>query len=87
MKTIVLVQFIVDGLQQKLPFQIAAKNEPNKNQILEKIMEIVEHYDLSKEVQFEKFTQEKGQKIYLFKIGEKSCIVIVDRLDIIEFTK
>jgi hypothetical protein len=32
MENVVIIQFLVQGIEQKLPFQIAAKNEPNKNQ-------------------------------------------------------
>jgi DNA-binding transcriptional regulator WhiA len=87
MEKVVLIQFLVQGIDQKLPLHIVSKNEPNKNQILEKIMELVNHYDLSTEVHYEKFLQEKSQKVYVYKIGDKSCVVIVERIEVMEFQK
>ncbi|MBY0144278.1 hypothetical protein [Neobacillus niacini] len=87
MKTAFLISFMVQGIEQKLPFQIVSKNEPNKVQILEKITEIVNHYDLSPEIKFDKFHQEKSEKLYLYKIGDNNCAVRVERKEIFEFTK
>lgn len=84
MKTVILVSIDFDDLP--IPFKIASENEPNKSQILEKIIDIVNQYGLSKEVKFKSFHQENGQKLYFYQIGDADCYVFVERIEIWELS-
>jgi hypothetical protein len=66
------------------PIKYVSNNEPDKVLILEKIMGIINHYDISKEVTFKSLHQNESQKVYYYKIGEIDCFVLVERVEMIE---
>ncbi|WP_174731231.1 hypothetical protein [Mesobacillus harenae] len=84
MDSVILVTIRVKGMQ--LPIKIASKIEPTKDQIYKKISDLAKAQELTGEIQFKKLIQEKGQKMYIYKIGERRCVVIVEKLQkIIQF--
>lgn len=85
LKTVVLITFMIKGIS--IPIHITSKNEPNKLQIIETIKDITEHFEISGAIIEDGFNQKKGMKIYKFIIGDKNCVVSVERLDLIEFPK
>jgi hypothetical protein len=84
LETVIIVTFKIKGLP--LPIKIASQKEPSINQIYKMISDIVEANDFSGEIQFKKFLQESGQKMFIYEIGERKCVVLVEKLEkVIEF--
>ncbi|WLR57111.1 hypothetical protein LC048_09715 [Mesobacillus subterraneus] len=79
MESVVLVTFKIKGIP--IPIKIASTNEPSREQILKKISDFANGYDLSGEIQFRKLLKENGHKMYIYEIGERKCMVLVERLE------
>lgn len=79
MDSVILVTFKIKGIP--IPIKIASTNEPNREQIFKKITDLANGYDLSGEIQFKKLLKENGHKMYIYEIGDKKCMVLVERLE------
>ncbi|WP_210366822.1 hypothetical protein [Bacillus sp. REN3] len=79
MDSVIIVTFKIKGIP--IPIKIASSNEPSKDQIQKKITDLAKGYDLIGEIQFKKLLKEKGQKMYIYEIGGRKCIVLVERLE------
>jgi len=77
--SVIIVTFKIKGIP--IPIKIASSNEPSKDQIQKKITDLAKGYDLIGEIQFKKLLKEKGQKMYIYEIGGRKCIVLVERLE------
>jgi phage regulator Rha-like protein len=77
--SVILVTFKIKGIP--IPIKIASTNEPTREQILKKITDLANGYDLSGEIQFKKLLKENGHKMYIYEIGEKKCMVLVEKLE------
>jgi len=77
--SVILVTFKIKGIP--IPIKIASTTEPSKDQILKKITDLANGYDLSGQIQFKKLLKEHGHKMYIYEIGDKKCIVLVERLE------
>lgn len=82
MDSVVLVTFKLKGVP--IPIKIASTNEPSRDQIAKKISDLARGYDLDGEIQFKKLLMENGHKMYIYEIGDKKCIVMVERLEKIQ---
>ncbi|MBM4761904.1 hypothetical protein [Bacillus sp. B15-48] len=78
MDTVIIVTLKVNGLPA--PIKIASQQEPTIQQIYKMIVDIVEQNDMSRDIQFKKFLQENEQKMYVYEIGERKCVVLVEKL-------
>lgn len=86
MDSVILVTFKIKGIP--IPVKIASTNEPTREQILKKISDLAKGYDLIGEIQFKKLLKENGHKMYIYEIGDRKCMVLVERLEKIkEFEK
>lgn len=84
METVILVTYKIPGIP--MPIKIASTIEPKKEQIHNKLLELMEEYHISGEIQFRKLLVEKENSMYIFELGEKRCMVLVEKLEkIIEF--
>jgi hypothetical protein len=84
LETVTIITFKVKGLPE--PIKIASQYEPSINQVGKMISDIVKTNSLSGEIQFKKFLQENGQKMFIYEIGERKCVVLVEKLEkVIEF--
>ncbi|KKK37873.1 hypothetical protein WQ57_11900 [Mesobacillus campisalis] len=84
METVTIVTFKVKGLPE--PIKIASQYEPSINQIGKMISDIVKANNMSGDIQFKKFLQENGQKMFIYEIGGTKCVVLVEKLEkVIEF--
>ncbi|SFA86219.1 MULTISPECIES: hypothetical protein [unclassified Bacillus (in: firmicutes)] len=84
MDTVTLVTFRIKGLLT--PIKIASKMAPSQEQIHKKLLDIKQKHQLEGELEFKKLVQEKGKKMYIYKIGDSRCVVMVEKLQkIIEF--
>lgn len=79
MESVVLVTFKIKGIG--IPIKIASTNEPSRDQILKKISDLASGYGLIGEVQFKKLLKENGHKMYIYEIGDRKCMVLVERLE------
>lgn len=79
MDSVILVTFKIKGIP--IPIKIASTNEPTREQILKKITDLANGYDLSGEIQFKKLLKENGHKMYIYEIGDKKCMVLVEKLE------
>jgi phage regulator Rha-like protein len=79
LESVVLVTFKIKGIP--IPIKIASTNEPSREQILKKISDLANGYDLSGEIQFKKLLKENGHKMYIYEIGDRKCMVLVERLE------
>lgn len=86
MDSVILVTFKIKGIP--IPVKIASTNEPTREQILKKISDLAKGNDLIGEIQFKKLLKENGHKMYIYEIGDRKCMVLVERLEKIkEFEK
>mgnify|MGYP005828127065 CR=1 FL=1 len=84
METVIIVTFKVKGLP--VPIKIASPTEPTISQIYKMIADIVKTNNLDGDVQFKKILQENEQKMYIYEIGTRKCVVLVEKLEkVIEF--
>ncbi|RHW42165.1 hypothetical protein D1B31_05895 [Neobacillus notoginsengisoli] len=84
METVILVTYKIPGIP--MPIKIASTIEPNKEQIHNKLLELMEENHINGDIQFRKLLVEKENSMYIFELGEKRCMVLVERLEkIIEF--
>ncbi|MGV2939016.1 hypothetical protein AB5I83_05450 [Mesobacillus sp. LC4] len=79
MDSVILVTFKIKGIP--IPIKIASTNEPTREQILKKITDLANGYDLSGEIQFKKLLKENGHKMFIYEIGDKKCMVLVEKLE------
>ncbi|MBT2644128.1 hypothetical protein J7I80_17935 [Bacillus sp. ISL-41] len=79
MDSVILVTFKIKGIP--IPIKIASTNEPTREQILKKITDLANGYDLSGEIQFKKLLKENGHKMYIYEIGDRKCVVLVEKLE------
>lgn len=79
MDSVILVTFKIKGIP--IPIKIASTNEPTREQIQKKITDLANGYDLSGEIQFKKLLKENGHKMYIYEIGDKKCMVLVEKLE------
>lgn len=79
MESVILVTFKIKGIP--IPIKIASTNEPSRDQIVKKISDLASGYDLSGEIQFKKLLKENGHKMYIYEIGDRKCMVMVERLE------
>ncbi|RSD26092.1 hypothetical protein [Mesobacillus subterraneus] len=79
MDSVILVTFKIKGIP--IPIKIASTNEPTREQILKKISDLANGYDLTGEIQFKKLLKENGHKMYIYEIGNRKCMVLVERLE------
>jgi phage regulator Rha-like protein len=77
--SVILVTFKINGIP--IPIKIASTNEPTREQILKKISDLAKGYDLTGEIQFKKLLKESGQKMYIYEIGDRKCMVLVEWLE------
>jgi hypothetical protein len=77
--SVILVTFKIKGMP--IPIKIASTNEPSREQILKKVSDLAKGYDLIGEIQFKKLLKENDQKMYIYEIGDRKCIVLVERLE------
>lgn len=79
MDSVILVTFKIKGIP--IPIKIASTNEPTREQILKKVTDLANGYELSGEIQFKKLLKENGHKMYIYEIGDRKCMVLVERLE------
>ncbi len=79
MDSVILVTFKIKGIP--IPIKIASTNEPTREQILKKITDLANGYDLSGDIQFKKLLKENGHKMYIYEIGDRKCMVLVEKLE------
>ena len=79
MDSVILVTFKIKGIP--IPIKIASTNEPTREQILKKILDLAKGYNLIGEIQFKKLLKENGHKMYIYEIGDRKCMVLVERLE------
>ncbi|WNF20869.1 hypothetical protein [Mesobacillus jeotgali] len=79
MDSVILVTFKIKGIP--IPIKIASTNEPTREQILKKVTDFANGYDLSGEIQFKKLLKENDHKMYIYEIGDKKCMVLVEKLE------
>jgi phage regulator Rha-like protein len=77
--SVILVTFKIKGIP--IPIKIASTNEPSREQILKKILDLAQVYNLIGEIQFKKLLKENGHKMYIYEIGDRKCMVLVERLE------
>ncbi|MCM3584323.1 hypothetical protein M3182_01030 [Mesobacillus maritimus] len=84
MDKVIIVTFRVKGLP--VPIKIASQIEPTINQIMKMVSELAVKNQLEGDIQFRKFLQEKEQKMYIYDIGNRKCMVLVEKLEkVMEF--
>lgn len=76
--TVIIVTLKVTGLSD--PIKIASQTEPAIDQIDQMVVDLVKKNKISGEIHFEKSLQENQQKMYVYKIGQKKCVVLVEKL-------
>lgn len=79
MDSVILVTFKIKGIP--IPIKIASTKEPSREQILKKVTDLAKGYDLIGEIQFKKLLKENGHKMYIYEIGDRKCMVLVERLE------
>jgi hypothetical protein len=79
LESVILVTFKIKGIP--IPIKIASTNEPSRDQIVKKISDLASSYDLSGEIQFKKLLKENSHKMYIYEIGDRKCMVMVERLE------
>ncbi|PLR91157.1 hypothetical protein [Bacillus sp. T33-2] len=79
MDTVILVTFRVNGLPIKI--KIASESEPSTDQLYAKIQDIANVYKINGEIHLKKVLHEKGNKMYIYHIGENKCVVLVEKLE------
>jgi hypothetical protein len=84
LETVIIVTVKVNGLPA--PIKIASQMEPSMDQIEAMVIDLVEKFQLSGEVQFKKRLEENEQKMYIYEIAGRKCLVLVEKLaKVIEF--
>lgn len=79
MDSVILVTFKIKGIP--IPIKIASATEPSREQIVKKISDLAKGYDITGEIQFKKLLKENGHKMYIYRIGDRKCMVLVERLE------
>lgn len=79
MDSVILVTFRIKGIP--LPIKIASANEPSRDQITKKVSDLAKGYDFIGDIQFKKLLKENDQKMYIYEIGERKCMVLVEKLE------
>lgn len=84
LNTVIIVTVKVNGFPA--PIKIASQIEPNMDQINTMVVDLAVKYSVSGKVQFKKFLEEHEQKMYIYEIGDRKCVVLVEKLaKVIEF--
>ncbi|WP_059170676.1 hypothetical protein [Bacillus sp. FJAT-27445] len=78
MDTVILVTYKIPGMP--MPIKIASTIEPNKEQIYHKLTELVKENSIEGDIQFRKLLVEKENSMYIFELGDKRCMVLVEKL-------
>ena len=79
MDNVILVTFKMKGIP--IPIKIASAIEPSRDQIMKKLSDLAKGYDLNGEIQFKKLLKENDQKMYIYEIGDRKCMVLVEKLE------
>ncbi|WP_043933798.1 hypothetical protein [Bacillus sp. EB01] len=79
METVILTTYKIPGLP--MPIKIASTIEPKKEQIYNKLIELLNQYNIEGDIQFKKLLVEKENSMYIYELGEKRCMVLVEKLE------
>jgi hypothetical protein len=79
LETVILTTYKIPGLP--MPIKIASTIEPKKEQIYNKLIELLNQYNIEGDIQFKKLLVEKENSMYIYELGEKRCMVLVEKLE------
>ena len=79
METVVIITFKIKGFPE--PIKIASQNEPQLHQITTMLSELAETKAIDGEIKFKKLLKDHGQKMFIYEIGDRKCVVIVEKLE------
>ncbi|ALC90312.1 hypothetical protein AM500_11345 [Bacillus sp. FJAT-18017] len=79
METVILTTYKIPGLP--MPIKIASTIEPKKEQIYNKLIELLNQYNIEGDIQFKKLLVENENSMYIYELGEKRCMVLVEKLE------
>ncbi|OCA90721.1 hypothetical protein A8F94_02260 [Bacillus sp. FJAT-27225] len=79
METVILTTYKIPGIP--MPIKIASTIEPKKEQIYNKLIDLLNQYNIEGEIQFRKLLVEKENSMYIYELGDKRCMVLIEKLE------